>query len=619
MHDGDHATTPATDDRHAAITKGRGRHIWGQVMISFARFTDSGHIIDALSRSQAVIQFDLAGNVLTANENFCTALGYDLAEIVGQHHRMFCDAAHTASDDYRQFWMRLGRGEYDSGSYKRLRKDGSEIWIQASYNPVFRGGKPYKVVKFATDITLAKIRAAEDASKLDAISRSQAVIEFTPTGEILHANENFCAGLGYDLAEIVGKHHRMFCDPAYAQTPAYADFWKSLAAGNFISSEFVRYGKGGKEIWIQAAYNPIRDLSGRVYKVVKFATDVTERMSAINALGGALKALAEGDLTQHLAMPFVPSMEKVRSDFNSAVAGLHAAMRTVETNANAIASGAQQIRSAADDLARRTERQAASVEETAAALDQITTTVSDSSKRADEAGSLVGQTRAGAEKSGEVVKRAIDAMGQIEQSSREISSIIGVIDDIAFQTNLLALNAGVEAARAGEAGKGFAVVAQEVRELAQRSASAAKDIKALITTSGEQVKNGVSLVDETGRTLREILTQVLEVHTNVVAIVEASREQSTGLREINQAVNAMDQATQQNAAMVEESTAASHAMAREADALHGLIRRFRLAETVSQTQRTASPAPVAQLHAVARTMRAPKSPAAQAAADWEEF
>ncbi|WP_313665115.1 PAS domain-containing methyl-accepting chemotaxis protein [Shinella sp.] len=585
-------------------------------MISFAGFTDSGHIIDALSRSQAVIQFDLAGNVLTANENFCTALGYDLTEIVGQHHRMFCDAAHTASDNYRQFWARLGRGEYDSGSYKRLRKDGSEIWIQASYNPVLRGGKPYKVVKFATDITLAKIRAAEDASKLDAISRSQAVIEFTPTGEILHANENFCAGLGYDLTEIVGKHHRMFCDPAYAQTPAYADFWTSLAAGNFISSEFVRYGKGGKEIWIQAAYNPIRDLNGRVYKVVKFATDVTERMSAINALGGALKALAEGDLTQHLAMPFVPSMEKVRSDFNAAVSGLHAAMRTVETNANAIASGAQQIRSAADDLARRTERQAASVEETAAALDQITTTVSDSSRRADEAGSLVGQTRAGAEKSGEVVKRAIDAMGQIEQSSREISSIIGVIDDIAFQTNLLALNAGVEAARAGEAGKGFAVVAQEVRELAQRSASAAKDIKALITTSGEQVKNGVSLVDETGRTLREILTQVLEVHTNVAAIVEASREQSTGLREINQAVNAMDQATQQNAAMVEESTAASHSMAREADALHGLIRRFRLAETENQTQRAA---PVAQLHSVARTMRASHSARAQAAADWEEF
>ena len=586
-------------------------------MLSFVKSMDAGHIIDALSRSQAVIQFDLTGKILTANENFCRALGYELKEIVGKHHRIFCEAAYTASDEYRQFWERLGRGEFDSSSYKRLRKDGGEIWIQASYNPVFRGGKPYKVVKFASDITEAKKRATEDASKLDAISRSQAVIEFTPSGDILHANENFCAALGYDLKEIVGKHHRMFCDPNYVQTPAYAQFWRDLADGRFISNEFVRYGKGGKEIWIQAAYNPIRDLHGRVFKVVKFATDVTERMSAINALGGALKALAEGDLTQNLATPFVPSMEVVRKDFNEAVAGLHEAMRTVETNANAIASGAQEIRSAADDLAKRTEQQAASVEETAAALDEITTTVADSSRRAEEAGTLVSKTRAGAEKSGDVVKRAIGAMGQIEQSSREISNIIGVIDDIAFQTNLLALNAGVEAARAGEAGKGFAVVAQEVRELAQRSASAAKDIKALITTSGEQVKSGVALVDETGRALQEILTQVQEVHTNVAAIVEASREQSTGLREINTSVNSMDQATQQNAAMVEESTAASHAMAREADALHGLIRRFRLSGGAQQVER--SPAPVAQLHAVARTMRASGGSAVRAAESWEEF
>lgn len=594
-------------------------------MLSFAKSMDAGHIIDALSRSQAVIQFDLNGNILTANENFCKALGYDLKEIVGKHHRIFCEAAYTASDEYRQFWARLGRGEYDSSSYKRLRKDGKEIWIQASYNPVFRGGKPYKVVKFASDITDVKMRATEDAAKLDAISRSQAVIEFTPTGEILTANENFCAGLGYDLSEIRGKHHRMFCDPAYVQTQDYANFWRNLADGQFISNEFVRYGKGGKEIWIQAAYNPIRDFNGRVYKVVKFATDVTERMSAINALGGALKALAEGDLTQNLKTAFVPSMEVVRKDFNEAVAGLHEAMRTVEANANAIASGAQEIRSAADDLAKRTEQQAASVEETAAALDEITTTVGDSSRRADEAGSLVAKTRAGAEKSGIVVKKAIDAMGQIEQSSREISNIIGVIDDIAFQTNLLALNAGVEAARAGEAGKGFAVVAQEVRELAQRSASAAKDIKALITTSGEQVKSGVALVDETGRALEEILTQVHEVHTNVAAIVEASREQSTGLREINTAVNSMDQATQQNAAMVEESTAASHAMAREADALHALIRRFRLAgngavggQGTTRAPRGVSSAPTAQLHAVARTMRSSGN-AAVAAEGWEEF
>ena len=257
-------------------------------MLNFSTSTDTGRIFDAISRSQAVIQFDPTGHILTANENFCQAVGYGLKEIVGQHHRMFCDPAYAASAEYRDFWLRLAKGEYDSNSYKRYGKGGKEIWIQASYNPVLKGGKVHKVIKFATDITAAKMRAAEDASKLDAISRSQAVIEFTPTGEILDANENFCATVGYQLSEIKGKHHSMFCDPDYARSAEYAGFWKSLAEGHFNSNEFVRYGRGGREIWIQAAYNPIRDLNGKVCKVVKFATDVSERMSAINSLGAGL-------------------------------------------------------------------------------------------------------------------------------------------------------------------------------------------------------------------------------------------------------------------------------------------------------------------------------------------
>ncbi|SDL93309.1 PAS domain-containing methyl-accepting chemotaxis protein [Ensifer sp. YR511] len=594
-------------------------------MFALGKIADANQIIAALSKSQAIIQFDLTGKILTANENFCQALGYNLSEIVGQHHRMFCPADYAQTQEYRDFWARLGRGEFDANAYKRVAKGGREIWIQATYNPVLRGGKPYKVVKFANDITAAKARATEDAGKLDAISRSQAVIEFTPSGEILTANENFCAALGYSLQEIQGKHHSMFCEPNYARTAEYADFWKRLAAGEFFSNEFVRYGKGGKEIWIQAAYNPIRDFSGKVYKVVKFATDVSERMSAINSLGAGLRALAEGDLTRNLDTPFVPSMEAVRIDFNDATAKLRGAMRTVGDNASAIASGAREIRAAADDLSKRTEQQAASVEETAAALDEITTTVSDSSRRAEEAGGLVGKTKAGAERSGNVVKSAIGAMDQIEQSSREISNIIGVIDDIAFQTNLLALNAGVEAARAGEAGKGFAVVAQEVRELAQRSASAAKDIKSLIGTSTEHVKNGVSLVGQTGAALEEILVQVQEINANVSAIVEAAREQSTGLKEINQAVNSMDQATQQNAAMVEESTAASHAMAREAEALHELLRQFRYgeqAQVVDANRHLEDRAQPSRLHATARAMRGGQrtSLAAAPAADgWQNF
>ncbi|CAN7321993.1 PAS domain-containing methyl-accepting chemotaxis protein [Rhizobium sp. LjRoot30] len=545
-------------------------------MFAYNFTTDAQRIMAAISNSMAVIEFDLQGTILGANENFCRAIGYSLEEIVGKHHRMFCDPAYAASQDYREFWAGLGAGRFDARTYKRIAKGGREIWIQASYNPVVKNGKPYKVVKFATDITAAKQKAAEDESKLSAISRAQAVIEFTPTGEILTANENFCRTTGYQLAEIVGKHHSLFCDPAYVRSPEYADFWKRLAAGEFIANEFVRYGKNGNEVWIQAAYNPIVDISGKVVKVVKFATDVTPRMSAIVALGDGLRAMAEGDLTRHLKDTFVPSMEKVRRDFNEASEKLQQAMLTVGDTARSIASGSGEIRSAAGDLARRTEQQAASVEETAAAIEQISTTVTDTSRRAEAAGRLVAKTKDGAEQSGLVVRNAIEAMGEIEKSSKEINNIIGVIDDIAFQTNLLALNAGVEAARAGEAGKGFAVVAQEVRELAQRSAKAAKEIKELIHGSSELVKNGVTLVDKTGEALTVIVSEVGHIHGDIDAIVQGAREQATALREINQSVNVIDQNTQKNAAMVEETTAASNVLAEQTEQLSQLLSQFRL-------------------------------------------
>ncbi|MDP9836511.1 methyl-accepting chemotaxis protein [Neorhizobium huautlense] len=297
---------------------------------------------------------------------------------------------------------------------------------------------------------------------------------------------------------------------------------------------------------------------------------------AVDALAKGLAHLSDGDLEYRISTPFVADLDRLREDFNTSITKLNAALTKVGHNARAIDAGASEIRHAADDLARRTEQQAASVEQTAAALEEITTTVKDSARRAEEVGRLVNRTRDNAEQSGNVVRNAVRAMSGIEQSSSEISNIISVIDDIAFQTNLLALNAGVEAARAGEAGKGFAVVAQEVRELAQRSAKAAKEIKALITTSGTQVQEGVALVGDTGKALEAIVAEVQEINGHIAAIVTASREQSTGLQEINTAVNTMDQGTQQNAAMVEEQTAASHGLASEASALKELLAQFRL-------------------------------------------
>jgi methyl-accepting chemotaxis protein len=309
------------------------------------------------------------------------------------------------------------------------------------------------------------------------------------------------------------------------------------------------------------------------------ANEAEEIRFAMAELEQGLTALANGDVALRLDRPFAPRLDSLRGNFNESVDKLQGALRTVGANAQAINAGAAEIRASADDLAKRTEQQAASVEQTAAAVEEVTTTVKDTAKRAEDVGELVERTRAGAERSGEVVRSAVAAMSGIEQSSQSISNIIGVIEDIAFQTNLLALNAGVEAARAGEAGKGFAVVAQEVRELAQRSANAAREIKSLIANSTAQVGNGVALVGETGSELEKIVGAVQEISHHVQAIVTAAREQSTGLQEINLAVTAMDQGTQQNAAMVEEQTAASHALAAEADSLNMLLAQFRLGHT----------------------------------------
>ncbi|OJH57348.1 methyl-accepting chemotaxis protein, partial [Agrobacterium pusense] len=307
------------------------------------------------------------------------------------------------------------------------------------------------------------------------------------------------------------------------------------------------------------------------------AKDAADIQFAVDSLAKGLAHLSNGDLNYRIDTPFVSRIDRLRDDFNNSVAKLNAALSTVGQNALAIDAGAGEIRQSADDLARRTEQQAASVEETAAALEEITTTVKDSARRAEEVGRLVDRARGNAEQSGVIVEDAVRAMEGIEKSSSEISNIIGVIDEIAFQTNLLALNAGVEAARAGEAGKGFAVVAQEVRELAQRSANAAKEIKTLINASTSQVQSGVELVGNAGKALETIVREVQEINRHIDAIVTASREQSTGLQEINTAINTIDQGTQQNAAMVEEQTAASHGLASEAAALNELLAQFQLA------------------------------------------
>ena len=585
-----------------------------------------GAVLKALGQSFAIIEFKPDGTILTANELFCATMGYSLDEVRGKHHSMFADPAFAASAEYRAFWQSLGDGKHHSGEYKRFGKGGREVWIQASYTPVKNGsGRVVKVVKLALDITAAKLKATEDAGKLDALSRAEAVIEFTVDGKILDANDNFLKTVGYAKDEIVGRHHSLFVLPAYAASPDYVEFWAKLRRGEYVASEFQRQGKGNREIWLQASYNPILDADGKVLKVVKFATDVTARVKAVSSLGDTLARLAQGDLAQRIEQPFTPELDKLRVDFNAALDTLQTTMRDIVGAAEAIRSGTNEVSHAADDLSKRTEQQAASLEETAAALDQITATVRKTADGANHAREAVTTARNDAERSGEVVRGAVQAMAEIDRSSKEISNIIGVIDEIAFQTNLLALNAGVEAARAGEAGKGFAVVASEVRALAQRSAEAAKEIKGLIQASSSQVASGVDLVGQTGKALERIVTQVADINGVVVEIAASAKEQATGLAEVNTAVNQMDQVTQQNAAMVEESTAASHALAQEADKLGHLVSQFEIGQAGSKaaaaTRPTAKARPVTQMRvAGGRGMSAArKVDVAAEDESWEEF
>ncbi len=532
----------------------------------------------AIGRALAIIEFDVSGKILTANENFCAALGYALSEIKGRHHSLFVEPTFARNPEYAAFWAKLGRGEFDAREYLRIGKGGAEVWIQASYNPVRnRKGVVTRVVKVATVITAEKLRNAEFEGKIEAISRAQAMIEFTPDGKVVTANENFLKALGYALPEIQGQHHRMFVEPALAQSHDYQDFWKKLNNGDFVAAEFKRIGKGGREVWIQASYNPIFDDNKRVIKVVKFATDVTPRVHAVEAVACGLEQLANNNLKHRIKVAVDPAFEKVRHDFNTAMRMLEETMAAVSGSTDSVSSGAEEIASASSDLSRRTEQQAASLEETAAALDQITATVRRSAEGAKQASLAASAARGDAATSGRVVGEAVAAMGEIDSSSRQITQIIGVIDEIAFQTNLLALNAGVEAARAGDAGRGFAVVASEVRALAQRSADAAKEIKTLIATSSAQVERGVKLVDETGRALTAIVARVTEIDGLISEIAKSSQEQATGLHQVNTAVNQMDQVTQQNAAMVEEATAAAVNLKAGSQELAQLVARFQTA------------------------------------------
>ena len=470
-------------------------------------------------------------------------------------------------------------------------------------------------------------RVHELEARVAAISRSQAVIEFDLDGAVITANENFLNVVGYRLEEVVGRHHEIFVSDEQKSSDDYHQFWERLRDGSFIADKFLRRSKSGDPVWIQATYNPLFDEQGKPYRIVKFASDVTavetERLTyeaerqaltavredAIARVADTLRGLASEDLTRTLPGDFPPDFSRLKADIHDALEGLAGVVSVITAGAQSIRTGSDEIRLAADELSRRTEQQAAALEQTAAALEEITATVRRSAQGADAASAVALSATTQAKSSGDVVSKAMTAMTAIEQSSVQIAQIVGVIDEIAFQTNLLALNAGVEAARAGESGRGFAVVASEVRGLAQRSAAAAREIKTLISASTAEVEEGVGLVGRTAEALRLIEDRVDQVAGLVAEIAASSQEQAIALAEVNTAVNDMDRITQQNAAMVEEATAASDALAQEATALVESVARF---QTEAKKWDEGDPAPTRRVPvsgplAVATTPEAPPS------------
>lgn len=473
---------------------------------------------------------------------------------------------------------------------------------------------------FKKNSTKAVNNKDDDRLLREMVHRTQAVIEFEPDGTIITANENFTNTVGYSLEEIVGKHHRMFVYPSFAKTERYTQMWKDLADGRSLSDQFPRLRKNGEVVWIQATYAPLIDDEGNITRIVKIATDITQRRKEILDIADALEKLRDGNLTHRCKPSDLEDIERLSSAYNSATSSMQDAIDNVRGVAHGVERTSEEMNTATVELSQRTENQAATLEETAAAIEELTATVRSSAEGAKEVENAVKSARATAEESGEVVSDAIGAMSKIENSSEEIAKIISVIDDIAFQTNLLALNAGVEAARAGEAGRGFAVVASEVRGLAQRSADAAGEIKGLIQESSKHVANGVKLVGRTGTELENIINSVNSISENVSEIARGAEEQSVTLGEINTGISQLDEVTQHNAAMVEETTAASQTLASDSKEMTRQMARFETGSganvvTLSSTAKTQSPPPAK----VAASGGAPAPSAHEAPAGWEDF